>query len=108
MVGLPEQNPTHVCPKRTIARRMRVTRLIRFLMMNPMGGDPEYGPAFEIQRSANGEEVLHPLWALVGAMGVEPVVSHADAEPGRHPIEHDRREEYLPREHEECCNGACV
>jgi len=44
------QDPAHVRPPLTVAGRMRVTFLIRMLVMDAVRGDPENRPAFERQR----------------------------------------------------------
>src|SRR6266567_588659 len=79
MQALAHQNPTHMGPPFPVNGSVRVAFLVRKLMMNSMSGNPENRTAFERQRSADSQTILHPLWGLVAAVGQEPVVAHSDA-----------------------------
>ena len=80
MEALAAQDPSGVCPPRALARRVRIAFSIRMLVVDSMGRDPENWTAFERQRSAPREEVLHWPIGLVSAMGQQAVIPHADAE----------------------------
>ena len=53
---------------------MRIARLIGFLMVDAVHGDPENRSAFESQRAADGEEVFKPERTSVGTMRMQPVI----------------------------------
>src|SRR5882757_2187295 len=73
--GFARDDPAHVCPDTAIARRMRVAFFIRILVMLTMRSYPGDGSALERQRSARGEEVLHPFRRLVATMRQQAVVA---------------------------------
>jgi hypothetical protein len=79
---------------------VRIARLIGFLMVNAMCGNPEDRSAFKGQGTANGKEVFHPHGAFVAAMRVETMVANADPEADGHPVEDQCGEEDFPRKHE--------
>src|ERR1035438_6924916 len=87
---------------------MGIARLIGFLMMDAVHGDPENRSAFEAQRSAKRKEILQPNRAFVPPVGMQPMVSHADSEAGRDPIEEDGGPEPGPAEHKQPRDGANV
>ena len=97
VIGLAEQDPADVRPEGAIARRMRIARLVGLLMMDAMGGHPEDRPAFERQRAANGKEILEPHRDLIGPMGVQAMIAHADAEPGGEVIQPLRPRPAVPK-----------
>jgi hypothetical protein len=85
---------------------MRIARLIGLLVVNPMHGGPEDGAAFERESPANREEVFQTAWNLVGAMGMQTVVTHADPQAGGYPIKEYGNGESLPIKHKKRANGA--
>ena len=80
---------------------MRIAFLIGELMMDAVRRHPENRPAFERERRANGQEILHPLRRLISAMREQPVITHADAQAARNPPQEHRDEQSLPGEKEE-------
>ena len=85
---LTHENPAHVGPPATLARRVRVALAVRLLVVNAMRGDPEDRPTLERERAADRQEILDPQIGLVGAVREQAVVGHADAEaPGDPPQE---------------------
>ena len=67
--GFSGENPSHMCPPFAVNWRMGITVMIRKLMMNAMGCDPENRSAFEGQRRAHRHEILDPLRSLIATMG---------------------------------------
>ena len=106
--GLTCEDPTHVSPETAVARRVRVTLLVRVLVMHAMCGDPEDWAAFQSERAAHGEEILHPPGRLVAAMRQQAMVAHPDAEASGDPPQHHREEARFPAEHEQRSHGADV
>ena len=88
-------------PEPAVARRVRITFLVRVLMVHAVGGDPEDRPALERQRAADRQEILERLRRLEAAMGVQPVIAEADAEADREPVQHQRDEDVGPGEEPE-------
>ena len=86
-------DPAHVSPDAAIVGGMRVAFFVGVLVMHAMSSNPEDGPAFESERAADREEILHPFGSLVAAMGEQAVVAHADAEAAGDPPEQDGDEE---------------
>jgi hypothetical protein len=80
--------------------------------MDTMGCDPENRSAFERERAAPRQEVLHPLRGPVTAVRQQPVIRHADAEhagdevqaDGRHNRAEIDEEESCDREHVKCAH----
>jgi hypothetical protein len=87
---------------------MRVERLIGMLMMLPVDGDPEDRAALERQGAANGQEVLEQLRRLESAVGVQPVIAHADAKPDGDPVKKRGDQQVGPRELEQRRDGEDV
>ncbi|SPF54342.1 hypothetical protein SBA4_6330008 [Candidatus Sulfopaludibacter sp. SbA4] len=87
---------------------MRVAGKIGFLVVDTMGRHPENGPAFQRQRARYRKEILNCQRHLVGPVRMEPVVAHADAEAGAHPVEEQRDSQCVPTEHEQCRDGSEV
>src|ERR1700743_2972808 len=85
---------------------MRVAVVIGLLMMNAMHRDPENRAALKRQGAADREEVFQPDRALVSAVRVQTVVSHADPETSSHPVKEERNQEAAPAEHEQ--RGECA
>ena len=67
-------------------------------MVLAVGGDPENGPAFKRQRPAHGEKIFEQPWGLEPAVRVQPVVTEADAEADRQPVQHERGDDVGPGE----------
>ena len=101
METLAAQDPSGVCPPRAFARRVRIALPIRVLVVDSMGRDPENWTAFERQRSAPREEVLHWLIGLVSAMGQQAVIPHANAEHAGDAVEDEPGEDRAGVEEEE-------
>ena len=76
------------------------------LMVDAVRSDPENRPAFQGQRGANRQEIFDPLRRLVAAMGKQPVISHADSEAARDPVEEQQDKKTWPAEEEQRRNGA--
>ena len=95
-------------PPGAIAGGVRVAGLVRLLMVQPVRGDPEDRPAFQRQGAANGKEVLQKPRYLIRAMGVQAMVTHADAEADGHPVQKNGHGEDAPTEHEKRGNGSDV
>ena|ERR1044071_3392266 len=95
-----QENPADMGPPRAIPRGVGIARLIRFLMMDPMRGYPENRAPFERQGATNRQEIFQSQWYLVGAMRVQAMVPHADAEASRHPHQKDGNGKVAPAEHE--------
>src|SRR5580692_5009585 len=87
-------------PPLALDRRMRVAILIRVLVMNAVRRDPENRSAFERERGADGQEVLHPLRSLVATVREQPMISHADTQAARNPPQEHGDEQSLPCEEE--------
>lgn len=104
--GLPGQYPTHVCPQAPIARRVWITFFVRVLMVDPMRAYPRDRSAFERQRAAGRQEILHPLWRLIAPMREQAVVAHADAEAPGDPPQKNSQGQTLPGKKEQ--SGDCA
>src|SRR5580658_1945203 len=63
------QDPTRMRPPLAIARRVRITFLVRELVMLTMDGYPEKRATFHGRHAANRKKVLKPLRCGEGAMG---------------------------------------
>src|SRR5262249_35432689 len=87
MLRLTEKQPADVCPPGTVARRMRISILIGFLMMDTMRRHPENRTPFERERAANSEKVFEEPGDFVRPMRVQPVIAHTDTKPNPHPIQ---------------------
>ena len=83
-------NPTHVRPQSALARRVRIAFHVRKLVVNSMSRHPRNRSAFESQRPASRQEVLHPFRCFVSAMRQQPVIAHADPETSGNPPKHKR------------------
>ena len=103
---LARDEPADVGPETAFVGRVRVALLVGVLMMLAVDGDPEDGAAFQGERGAEGEEILHPLGGLVAAMREEAMVAHAYAEASGDPPQEHGDEEGLPMKHEERGDGA--
>jgi len=108
MHGGASDEPADMGPEPAVVGRVRIAFLVGVLMMLAVDGDPEDGSAFEGERSADSEEILHPFGRLVATMGEEAMVAHAYAEASGDPPEKHCDEEGLPVEHEERGDGAEV
>ena len=102
--SLPGENPAGVRPPGALARRMRITVLIRMLMVDAMSGHPEDGAAFECERAAPCQHVFDPFVRLVATVGEEPVVAHPDAQHSGHDVENQRGEHGAPIDEQQCGN----
>src|SRR5580700_753318 len=87
---------------------MRVAVLIRVLVMNAVRRDPENRTAFERERSADGQKILHPLRRLVPTVREQAMISHADSQAARNPPQEHGNEQSLPCEEEKCRHRAHV
>src|SRR5574341_29689 len=75
-------------------------------VMDAMRYHPVDGAAFKRKRAAHAQKIFDQLWCLVSAMRQQSVITHADAQAGGDPPEHERNYQSLPTEHEERCNRA--
>src|ERR1700728_3530688 len=87
---------------------MRIAGSIGFLVMNAMRGYPENRAAFKRECAANGKQILKSPWHLVRPVRVQPMVAHADAQPGGKPEQEKRDSQVRPTEHEEGGDGPHV
>ena len=90
----------------SIAWRVRIAFFVGVLVVHTMSGDPGDRSAFKRQRSADGQEILHPLWRLIAAVGKQTVVAHADAETARDPPQNNRQGEARPGKEKQRGDGA--
>src|ERR1051326_6796631 len=87
MPALADHQPHHVRPPAAFARGMRIAGLIGFLMMNAVRRDPENRTTLQRQRPADSEEIFDPKWNLIGPVRVQAMVTHANAQARRYPIQ---------------------
>src|SRR4051812_35484054 len=71
-----------------------------------MRAHPEDRPAFERHCTAESEEVFQPERTLITAMGMQPVVAHADSKANREIQENGGYDEISPAEVKKRGNGA--
>src|SRR2546428_12369977 len=90
------QNPTDMGPPATMARRMRVSLLIRVRVVDPMRCDPLYWAALNGQRAANCEEVFDGFRAFIASVRQQPVDAHADAQTALDPVAYGGRNDPRP------------
>src|SRR5579864_8161736 len=84
------EEPAGVSPPGALIGRVRIAGQVGILVMNSMRGDPGNGSAFQGQRAADGEKILEAHRHLVGPVGVQAMVAHADSQAGGHPVEDNR------------------
>src|SRR5260370_1243362 len=75
------------------------------LVMDAMGGDPEDGTALQRQGTANRQEVFESSGEFVGSVGMQAMVSHADAQSVSDPVKEQRGSQRLPAKHEQSDQG---
>src|SRR5271155_1588012 len=95
------QDPTRVCPPLAIARGVRITFLVRELVMLTMDRYPEQRAAFQSHHAAERKKVLKPLGSCVRAMGEQPVITHAESQAACNPVQKDCDQERIPGEEKE-------
>src|ERR1700683_3303821 len=88
--GIARQDPTRMSPPLAVTRRVRITFLVRVLMMLAMDGHPQQRASFQSRRAANGKKVLKPLGCCVGAMSEQPVITHAESQAACDPVQKER------------------
>src|SRR5277367_6703585 len=108
MLRFADEDPAHVRPPPAFPRRMRITGTIRELVMEAVSGDPEDRPALKRQSRADGERVFDPLRHFVRPMREQAVITHADSQAERHPIQDKRNGDGLPVDKKERSDGASV
>src|SRR5947209_20274463 len=69
-----DQQPTYMRPPGSVTWRMRVGRLVGFLMVNTMRGHPEDGSALQCEGAADSKAIFQPQRHLVGPVCVETVI----------------------------------
>ena len=106
VLGIAEDDPAHVRPEATVVGRVRIACVVGILMVHTMRRRPEDRPAFQRQRSTDGEEVFNTLGDSIRTMSMKPVIAHTDAETDAHPIQDRRNGQRLPGEHEQRANRA--
>src|SRR5262249_7061557 len=95
-------------PEAADASGVRVGRLVRVLMVQTVGGHPEDRAALERERPAQGEKILEDLGRLEAAVGVQPVVAHADAEADGSPVQNGGDEKNRQEEQKDRSDVLCV
>src|SRR6476646_8003920 len=90
-----------MCPPSTITGRVRIAWLIGFLVVDAMRRHPENRTAFESQGAANSKKIFQRQRHLIGPVGMQPMVTHADSQAGTHPVEKQRNGKSVPTEHEQ-------
>src|SRR5271154_3285590 len=93
-----KEDPTGMCPPLAIARRVRITFLVRELVMLAMIGHPEKRASFQSRHSANRKKILKPFGCREGAMDEQPVITDAESQSHCHPVQKDRDEQRIPGE----------
>jgi hypothetical protein len=83
---------------------MRVTRLIRFRMVND-GFPPRRSGRLERQGAENRKQVLNKERSLIRLVGVQPVIPRLMPNPPQ-PVENERHDERPPAKHEQRGDGA--
>ena len=108
--GFTNEDPAHVRPPFSIARRMRITLVVRELVMNTVRSHPEDGTAFETQCAAEGQKILDPLGSSVASMCEQSVIAHSDTQASRYPPENNCDKESFPGKKEQrrdCADMKC-
>ena len=82
VVGFAQEDPAAVRPPGSVVRRVRIARLVGFLMMDPVRGDPENGSAFEASARRKRRRNIPSSRHLIGPVRMQPVVAHADPQAG--------------------------
>src|SRR5271156_1659302 len=80
------QYPTRMRPPLAIARRVRITFLIRELVMLTMDSHPEKRAAFHGRHAANRKKVLKPLGCREGAVGEQSMITNAKSQAAGDPV----------------------
>src|SRR5271165_3388182 len=81
------QDPTGMRPPLAIARRVRITFLVRELVVFAMDGHPEKWTAFHSRRAADRKKVLKPLRCHERAMGEQSVITNAESQTAGEPVQ---------------------
>jgi hypothetical protein len=68
---------------------MRISRSVGMLMVNPVGGNPNYWCTFQAQCGAYHQNIFQPFWHLVAAMREQAMITHADADIDGDDMKHD-------------------
>lgn len=100
MFALSDKEPADVSPPAAITGRVRIARLVGFLVMDSMRRNPEDRSALERQRGTNGKEMLKSQRDSIRPMRVQPMIAHADAKASSHPVEKNGGRTSIPAEHE--------
>jgi len=83
-------------PPKSFGGAVRVIRLIRTGMVEPVDCHPLNGAVLVSQAPAEGKEVFQGLPKLERTMGQKPVVAEADPEPAGDPLEREKDPESAP------------
>src|SRR5580658_1181524 len=108
MQGLSSQDPADMRPPGTVLGTVRITLVIRMLVMNAMCGYPENRAALQSERAARRNEVFQPLRRHVAAMCKQAVISHTDAHIDCQKIQGNSDDKIGPAKEEESCNRASM
>src|SRR5271167_1011202 len=95
-------------PPLAIARRVRITVLVRELVMLTMRAHPQERAAFQSRDAANCKKVLKPLGCDEGAMGEQAVKTNAEPQASGNPVQKNRDEQPFPTEEEKRRHSANV
>jgi hypothetical protein len=83
---IPKYDPTGMRPPLAIARGVRITFLVRVLVMFTMDGHPQEWAPFHGRHAANRKKVFKPLGCRVRSMGEQPVITYAEPKAPGHPV----------------------
>src|SRR5262245_65229090 len=83
------ENPTHVRPPESIARRMWVPLTLGIHMMNSVCCHPGDRPAFECECSTEGQKIFDPFRCLEASVSQQSVIANPNPQASRHPPHHN-------------------
>src|SRR5437867_13322917 len=98
------QDPAHMRPPSTVARRMRIAVLIRVRMMNTMCGHPLNRSTFDRQSATKDKRVFDRFRHAITTVRQQTVKTHSNPETSRNPIEHGSGYDGRPAKEKECCD----
>src|SRR5258706_13608697 len=102
----PRHNPADVRPQTALTRCVRVSLPIGVRVVHAMGGGPFNRTPLKRQRGTRHEEVFDGSWDFVTAVRKQTVISHADAQTTRDPVEQHRGNHRGPTPEPESREGA--
>src|SRR3989338_9328937 len=95
-----DKTPSHMRPKKSFKRAMRIAFFVGISVMHPVSGDPANRASLTSQTSAKGEKIFQYFRNFKASMGEESMIAKGNAHSSGNPVKYGTEGKRLPAKSE--------